>query len=150
MFGAVQVRSDVERRRMPGVEPHRYDRPASAAVYARLGELSATILGAGFPAVVDACHLKQSERADCARRAEALGVPWLIVDVRASAATMRARIARRRASGADPSEADAAVLAAQLAGEEPLTGAELQRTVVLDSEARFDAGQLHAAVRRLW
>jgi aminoglycoside phosphotransferase family enzyme/predicted kinase len=150
MFGAVQVRSDVERRRMPGGAPQGYDSQARAAVYTRLGELSATILGAGFPAVVDACHLKQSERADCARLADAQGVPWLIVDVRASAATMRARIAHRRASGADPSEADAAVLAAQLEGAQPLTARELQRTVVLDSEVRFHAGQLHEAVRRLW
>jgi hypothetical protein len=150
LFGAVQLRSDVERGRTSGVDPHRYDVTTSDLVYERLRALAGGMLDAGFPVTVDACHLKRSERAACARLAQVCGVPWLIVDVRASAQVMRERIARRRAAGADPSEADESVLAMQRAADEPLDADELAHTVAVDTEAAFDEGQVLQAAARLW
>jgi predicted kinase len=63
---------------------------------------------------------------------------------------MRERIARRRAAGADPSEADESVLAMQLAGDEPLVAAELAHTVAVDTGAPFDAARVTQAAARLW
>jgi aminoglycoside phosphotransferase family enzyme/predicted kinase len=150
LFGAVQLRSDVERSRIPGVDPHRYDQATNELVYARLRALAGDNLDAGFPVVVDACHLKRSERAACVQVAQARGVPWLVVDVQASVQVMRERIARRRAAGADPSEADESVLAMQLAGDEPLVAAELAHTVAVDTGAPFDAARVTQAAARLW
>jgi aminoglycoside phosphotransferase family enzyme/predicted kinase len=141
LFGAVQLRSDVERSRIPGVDPHQYDLATSELVYARLRSLAADVIDAGFPVIVDACHLKRSERAACVQVAQAHGLPWLVVDVRASVQVMRERIAHRRAAGADPSEADENVLAMQLASDEPLVAAELAYTIAVDTEAPFDAAQ---------
>jgi aminoglycoside phosphotransferase family enzyme/predicted kinase/uncharacterized protein YndB with AHSA1/START domain len=149
LFGAVQLRSDVERSRSPGVDPHQYDLATSELVYARLRALAGDILDAGFPVIVDACHLKRSERAACVQVAQARGVPWLVVDVWASVQVMRERIAHRRAAGADASEADESVLAMQLAGDEPLVAAELAYTIAVDTEAPFDAAQLTQAAARL-
>jgi aminoglycoside phosphotransferase family enzyme/predicted kinase len=150
LWGAVQLRSDVERSRIPGVDPHRYDLATNELVYARLRALAGDILDAGFPVVVDACHLKRSERAACVQVAQERGLPWLVVDVRASVQVMRERIAHRRAAGADPSEADESVLAMQLAGDEPLIAAELAHTVAVDTGAPCDAVQVAQAVARLW
>lgn len=148
-LGAVQIRSDVERGRTAGVDPHRYDRATSDAVYARLRVLAGAVVDAGYPVIVDACHLARAERDACARLADEHCVPWLIVDVRASPATMRARIAQRRAAGGDPSEADEAVLALQLRNAEPLAAPELARTVVVDSEAAADIARLRRELERL-
>jgi predicted kinase len=150
LFGAVQLRSDVERSRTAGVDPHKYDLATNELVYARLRGLAGDILDAGFPVIVDACHLKRSERAACVQVARARGAPWLVVDVRASVQVMRERIARRGAAGTDPSEADESVLAMQLASDEPLTAAELAHAITIDTEATFDATPLLQAAARLW
>lgn len=148
-LGAVQLRSDVERGRTAGVDPHCYDRASSDAVYARLRVLAGAVVDAGYPVVVDACHLARAERDACARLADEHGVPWVIVDVQASPATMRARIAQRRAAGHDPSEADEGVLAQQLGSAEPLDASEIARTVVVDTESAGAVERLRANVERL-
>lgn len=150
LFGAVQVRSDVERRRTPGVEPRRYDRQTSDVLYKRLRTLAGRIIGAGFPAVIDAAHLRLAERGACARLAAALGVSWLIVDVYAGEKTMCERIEKRRAQGADPSEADASVLRLQRELVEPLSFVERGRTVSVDTEQPLDDQALRLALARLW
>lgn len=150
LFGAVQVRSDVERRRTPGVDPAQYDQHTSNAVYKRLRALAGKIIAAGFPALIDAAHLRQPERDACRRLANVLGIPWVIVDVRASLQTMRERIEHRRAEGTDPSEADLAVLELQRTHAEPLTAQELARTVTVDTGKPLADRTLGEGVTTLW
>lgn len=150
LTGAVQVRSDVERRRLPGIDPRSYDRATSEAVYGRLRALAAGIIDAGFPAIIDAAHLRRDERAAGGALAQSLAICCVIVDVRASEQILCERIARRRALGADASEADETVLAGQLCGAEPLSAGELAGTVVVDSEAPPDPARLRQEVERLW
>jgi hypothetical protein len=149
LFGAVQVRSDVERRRTPGIEPGRYDQHTSDLVYERLRALAGKIIAAGFPVVLDAAHLKRSERGACARLAQALGIPWAIVEARAGMQLMRERIGLRRAQGADASEADVAVLDMQHARVERLAPDELERAVVVDTGRPVDEPALRAALEGL-
>lgn len=129
---AIRIRSDVERKRPgslpmevgPGSDPALYSAAAIARTYARLAALTREIVQAGYPVVVDASFLHAAPRADFRALARTLGVPFLIVDVRAPLAVMRARLAARARAGSDPSDADATVLAAQMAQHAPLTADE--------------------------
>ena len=157
-LGAVQVRSDVERKRMCGIDPFEagrtvlapvlYDQRTTEAVYERLGTLAAALVRAGTPVVIDACCLQQREREAFASLAASLGVPALLVSVTASPAALQARIRARRERGTDPSDADAAVLARQMSGHQPLSEAELAHALVLDGETPADGRQLAADVAR--
>jgi uncharacterized protein len=141
-FGAIHLRSDVERKRLhglaalsssgSGIATGIYTREANAATYRRLGELARLILGAGFPVVVDAASLRRSEREAFRSLAEAAGAPFAILDFRAPLDVLRARVAERSARADDASEAGLAVLERQIATREPLTPAEMAVTVTLD------------------
>jgi aminoglycoside phosphotransferase family enzyme/predicted kinase len=156
---AVQLRSDVERKRMRGVDP--FTRPApgvaaalygeasTQAVYSRLGTLAGRLTEGGISVVIDACSLKRSERDGFRALAAALAVPLLFVAVDADEATLRARIRERERAARDPSDADAAVLDQQLRWREPLAGDELACTVRVDSEAAFDPQCVGDALRQL-
>ena len=66
-------------------------------------------------------------------------MPFVIIAFDAKEATLRLRIARRRAGGLDASDADLAVLAHQIATREPLTAAESPCAVAYDAEAPLAA-----------
>lgn len=159
LLGAVQLRSDVERKRMHGIAPGGrpagaldqglYSRASTDAVYRRLGALSSGLLAAGMPVIIDACCLMQQERAAFAAIAAGQGVPALLVDVRAGEAAMRARIRKRQQLGHDPSDADERVLDLQQRVHQPLSEEELAHALVIDSEAPFDPGPVLRAAGRL-
>ena len=131
-LGAIRLRSDVERKRLFGVqqvanEPHAgiYSADASAATYAHLHEIAGVILHAGFPVVIDATYLKRDQRDSAAQIAEAKGAPFLILDCNAPQAVIESWLAQRRAEQNDPSDATLAVIADQQANREALTAAEI-------------------------
>lgn len=154
-LGVVQLRSDVERKRLAavgqtgraGLGPGTplYGKAASQATYARLLDLARGIAGAGWPVVVDATFLAAAERARFQALAKELALPFFIFHLRARHATMIARLHGRNRAGKDASDADAAVLARQLQGGDPLGPDELTRTIVVDTEAGDDAGRVRAA-----
>ena len=114
------MRSDVERKRLFGLSALQssrdcmpgsiYDEVTTARTYSRLNAVAHVTLGGGWPVVVDAAFLCRSERAQFAALAALLAVPFSIFDCRAALPLLRQRLEQRRASGADPSEADVAVL----------------------------------------
>lgn len=146
--GLVRLRSDVERKRLHGLEAQArtqsepgaglYSQAATGRTYARLSELAADLLAAGFPVLVDATFLKREQRAPFRRLAAGLGVPFGILACTAERAVLDARLAARRAAGSDPSEADARVLQRQLDLIEPCQARDGQDLLVLDT-ARSDA-----------
>jgi aminoglycoside phosphotransferase family enzyme/predicted kinase len=144
-LGAVRVRSDVERKRLVGLDAQArsgsalgaglYAADLTARTYARLAELARAIVEAGYPAVVDAAFLSRAQRAAFAALARELGVPCAIADCQAPEALLRERVAQRERAARDASEAGLAVLEHQLASREPLTGDELRTCVVFDARA---------------
>ena len=81
------------------------------------------------------------------RWAAARGVPLLILDFDAAAEVLRERVRARAASGADPSEADEAVLAEQMRSAEPLRRDELGGVVrcrLLDEATRSPDREVQA------
>jgi hypothetical protein len=151
-LGAVRIRSDLERKRMHQLAPLAasgsglgtgiYTRKTSAALYRKLGALARTVLKAGWPVVVDATFLRRTEREAFRALAQRLDARFLILNFRAPLELLRERVVARRASAADASEADIAVLQHQLDQREPLTPAEMAVAVVVDG--------MRPASRRRW
>lgn len=141
---AVRVRSDVERRRLAGVEGSRssgsalgggiYAANFSARTYERLQQLAAEIIQSGRVAIVDATFLRQTDRERFSEQARDLGVPFLILDFRVPEPVLRQRIQRRQQQGGDPSEATLDVLEQQITSAEPLSVDELKSVVAVESD----------------
>ncbi len=132
--GAIRLRSDVERKRLFGVEAEEpmtasvdggiYSPAANERTYDRLAELAQDILRAGFSAIVDATFLKRAQRRRFQQLAAELGVPFQILAFDADEKTLRQRIRQRHAKGSDASDATVEVLERQLRAREPLTDDE--------------------------
>jgi aminoglycoside phosphotransferase family enzyme/predicted kinase len=139
--GAIRIRSDVERKRLFGLGPlaasHSgltqglYTPAADLRTYQQLHTLAGQILAAGYPVLVDATFLETERRQAFRALARTHGVPFILLACGAEPATLRDRVARRKARGDDAAEADLAVLERQLqhytpplAEEQPLVAAD--------------------------
>jgi aminoglycoside phosphotransferase family enzyme/predicted kinase len=115
--GAVILRSDVIRKKLFGAAPterlgpEAYSQEVSVRVYDKLISRAKTLLGAGHAAMVDAVYLEARDRERIEEAAAATGVPFAGLWLTAPAATLLARVRGRKG---DASDADAAVLQAQL------------------------------------
>lgn len=144
-IGAIRLSSDAGRKRRAGL-PDADRLPAGAytahaidAIYDDLLAHAQTVLESGYTAIVDATFLRERNRAAFIALAHRSGTQIVILDFVADSATLFARVAARAALGRDASDADASVLAGQLARAEPLSAAE--RALAL----RFDTGVEPAA-----
>jgi aminoglycoside phosphotransferase family enzyme/predicted kinase len=116
--GAVHLRSDEIRKRLAGIElsgrlpSSSYTPEVSGWVYEMLYRLAGTCLDAGADVVVDAVFARAEERDRIEQTARVCGVPFLGFWLEAPPAVLEARVAGRKG---DVSDADSAVLKAQLA-----------------------------------
>lgn len=150
--GAIRIRSDVERKRLFGLDPlddsgstlggGLYTPDASARTYQRLRGLADGLLAAGHPVLVDATFLKRAHRQPFRELASRHGVPFILLDCAADPDTLRARVAARRQRGDDAAEADIAVLERQLQYDEPPAAAENP----LQTNGDDDVERLRAAI----
>ena len=139
---AIRIRSDVERKRLLGVDPlgttigehagDAYSPKTSLQTYGRLLRLAGIALRAGFPCIVDAAFLKRRNRDMFRQLADQLKVPFRIAAFEADPPVLEERIRKRAASGRDASEAGPAVLELQLQSYEPLEDDE--RKLVLSPD----------------
>lgn len=146
--GIVRIKADVERKRLFGLPSQArseglvpggiYTQDASRLTYERLEALARDVLLAGLPVLVDATCLLRSQRKRFMAVAQALGVPCRILAMEAPVDVLRERVLRRAASGMDPSEADVAVLEAQLTKREPLEADELACAIRVDTSHPVD------------
>ncbi len=151
-LGAIHIRSDVERKRLFGMaaEEHSsvteksrvYSWEASARTYARLLATATSALDAGMPVIVDATFLEKDRRDPFARLARKAGVNMIILHCLADSETLNNRVRSRQSEGSDASEADQAVLAAQLQSREPLAPDEQQGCIVVDTGQSIDIAEL--------
>ena len=156
-YGAIRVRSDVERKRLLGMDASAksnsklgnglYAAAETERTYAQLATIADAILDAGYPAIVDATFLARPERSRMRELAAAHGVPFAIADCVAPVEVLLRRIDARNASGRDASEASASVLDLQRATAEPLDDGE--RAVTIAFETDSGAPALEAAIESL-
>ncbi len=143
--GAIRVRSDVERKRLAGLDALAksgsgigdglYAGDATRHTYARLAACAGVLLDAGWPVIVDATFIARWQRDLLRETAQRHGVPFRILDFPVDVATLRARIVERARAGGDASEANLEVLQHQLGSQEPLTDEEQALCVRADSLA---------------
>lgn len=148
LLGAIQVRSDVERKRMHGLpEISRsgtlqgevlYSALATQMTYEHLRSLARSVVDAGWPVIIDAACLKVVQRKLFHALAEEIGIPFFIFDVRASKATMTSRIVAREKADRDASDAGVSILESQLGSDEALTAEETAHAIVVDTESGID------------
>lgn len=141
-LGLVRIRSDVERKRLAGMESRERDRSGvgggiySGAMgertYDRLHDLAEGVLASGFPVIVDATFLERARRDRFAALAARRGVPFCILDYRAPESVLRERIRQRQAADRDASDAGIAVLEHQLQQAEAPEDDE--PVVIIDTE----------------
>lgn len=147
-LGLVRIKADVERKRLFGLAPLErsvgqvaggiYTPEASRRTYERLEALARGLVQSGFAVLVDATFLQRAQRHAFMELAQALGVPCRILALDAPEAVLRDRVAQRARAGQDPSEADVAVLQAQLARREALDDDERACAVQVDSSQPVD------------
>jgi uncharacterized protein len=141
---AIRVRSDIERKRLFTLEPQArsgstlgrglYAAQATHDTYTQLERQARVVAETGHPVIVDASFLKRVQRDRFKDLAEALKVPFVILDCWTSEELLRARVAERQRRGRDPSEADLAVLEHQLTTHEPLQPDEQASAIALVAE----------------
>jgi len=150
-LGAIQIRSDVERKRMQGLTaaskggPALYDSVITEQTYDCLLSIARKILASGLPVIVDAAMLKSAQRQRFADLASELGIPFFIFDVQAKQETMTYRLAVRANTGLDASDAGTEILERQLTFAEPLSVDESLHAITVDMEGGTD----HLSVRSL-
>ena len=149
--GAIRLRSDVERKRLFGlspldqssgvVRPALYGMETTRKTYDRLQVLARQLLRFGYPVIVDATLLKRRHRDAFRKLAASLNVPFLILDMQATPATLRQRVTARARKSDNVSEADLSVLEQQEQVQEPLGPDERTVTVTLHAGASFDPAE---------
>lgn len=142
-LGAIRIRSDVERKRLHGMaaleRPARgletgvYATGATQRVYRHLAQRAQEIIAAGYTVILDAAFLRRWQRSLMQSLARGLDVPFIIASLQAPESVLRERILRRGGEGHDASDADLAVLAHQLATQDPLADDEPGSAVILDA-----------------
>ena len=146
--GMIQIRSDIERKRLSGLPAREKSRSGlgeglysvdqTEKTYRRLAKLAELVLQSGYSAIVDATFLRRSYRDDFRRLAEQHGLPFTILHCVATDEELEQRVAARELAGRDPSEATLDVLNAQRKHQEPLDSDEKSHSIQLDSKAIND------------
>ncbi|HQR71386.1 MAG TPA: AAA family ATPase [Burkholderiaceae bacterium] len=140
-LGGLRIRSDVERKRIFGLEAAAdsrgaiYSADATRRTYERLALLAGGVLDADIPVVVDAASLKRSERRRFVELATEHGARAAIAICSAPEDVLRDRVRRRAAEGGDASEATERVLEQQIRGWEALDADERPLATTLDTSA---------------
>lgn len=129
-LGAFRIRADIERKRLFGLDALTrsgsalnaglYSDEATRATYTRLCDLARPALQGGYSVVLDATFLRRAQRDMARQLAATMGLRFFIIDFDTDEAVLRERVSRRAARADEASEADLAVLAAQLRDAEAL------------------------------
>jgi len=141
-LGAIQIRSDVERKRLFNLDASDdsrsatdqgiYTRQATDTTYRRLAELAAAVIDADFTVIVDATLLEESRRLALLELSPMQPCRRIIVDCQAPVEELRRRIVAR---ANDASEATLEVLEQQLKRSQPISQAERDIATVVTVDA---------------
>jgi aminoglycoside phosphotransferase family enzyme/predicted kinase len=154
---ALRARSDVERKRLLGLEATArtgsgvgsgiYTAGAGRRTYAALAAIADRLLRDGHHVVIDAAFLRRAERLEFRQVAAANAARFAILHCTAPVAELRRRVTERARRGRDASEADIAVLEQQLQSHDALDGPERRSAVTVDTSRPIDFSRLAARLR---
>lgn len=136
----IRLRSDVERKRLyrdlsrRGEKLQLYGKEMNARTFQHLLTLTKTLLESGYSVIVDATFIHKRTRHSYLELAEQLGIAVRIISCHCEQKLIEARLKRRKTQGGDASDADIPVMHDQLKVQQPLTEAEEQHAIVLDTD----------------
>ena len=141
-MGALQIRSDIERKRLfgyqaqadtgSGIDDGLYTKEASRKTYQHLADCAKQVIEAGFSAIVDATFLKTEQRKRFKKLAIEVGVKFIIIDFQASDEALKRRVTQREN---DVSEATLAVLKQQVQSAQALSTEEQAYVITVNTES---------------
>ena len=147
-YPAIQVRSDVERKRLfktaenskgtTAIEQDIYTAEATQKTYTRLLDIAQCLLSARYSVVIDAANLKLQQRQQFIEMARLIRIPYFILAYKASEKTLRERVKQRTQKGDDISDATLEILQHQIANYEPLSDDEKPFTIEIDTDKNID------------
>lgn len=156
--GAIRIRSDVERKRLYGCNPHEhpdqalarrmYSDQANHRTYEHLARLCYEVLDSGLSVIVDATNLKKWQRDLIQSVAESRGVPVCIAYCKASMSVIRKWINKRRSEDHDPSDANLEVAKKQVVDRDSLDDEELRHTFVIHSDILKETQDMVDVIKR--
>jgi hypothetical protein len=157
-IGAVQIRSDVERKRLYDFKPEDdsnsavgksiYTPQATRQTYDCLEGHARKIIQAGFTVIVDATFLKQGYRDQFRQVALACRVPQVLISCVAPENVLRDRIRKRSEARNDPSEANLEVLQHQLDSQQIISREEQRHTeTIICTESNLSPDQLNTLLQ---
>lgn len=134
-LGAVQIRSDVERKRLQTESGTSaiHTEEFNQRTYARLFECAESCVQGGITAIVDAAFLEARNRDQFKSWADSHGIPFLIVSCQADISELEVRIELQRQAGLDPSDADLQELRRQLKAWMPISIGDRSRMVTVNT-----------------
>jgi aminoglycoside phosphotransferase family enzyme/predicted kinase len=142
-YGAVRIRSDVERKRLAGVpfteepteidEEELYSTDMTDRTYSELLRRGRTILESNFPVVVDATFLKETNRRKFRQLAEEMNVPFGVIRFGLPEETIRNRL-QKRSRTKSVSDAGVDVFEQQQSQVEPVSEDEAPLIVTVNEE----------------
>jgi uncharacterized protein len=152
-MGALQIRSDIERKRLlgyqaqadtgSGIDDGLYTQEVSRKTYLYLADCAKQVIEAGFSAIVDATFLKTEQRERFKKLAIEVGVKFIIIDFQASDVALKRRVTQRKT---DASEATLAVLKRQLQLAQALSTEEQAYVITVNTESDKVLDKLLAAI----
>ncbi len=156
--GIEVVSSDVTRKALAGLQPsdHRfepfgrgiYSSDFTVRTYQELLEAARRILAEGRSVIVDASFVRREYRRWARRLAGEAGAQFACIELRASDAAVRRRLARRLREGGDPSDARWEIYVAQKRRFQRPRDVPAERLVVVDA-TRPPAAEVRAVVAAL-
>ena len=154
---AIRVRSDIERKRMFGLEETErsssaigegiYTPATSRKVYEKLDSIAGSILAADHNVILDAAFLRSADRTKAIETARRGGIFPAIVAVSAPPELMRKRILDRAGLAEDASEAGLDVLEHQLDRFEPVTDSENALVIEVENVDEVDVSSIAARIK---
>ncbi len=153
---AVRVRSDIERKRLHGLDEFEgsdsgvaggiYTARATAGVYEHLLETAQILLQAGYSVILDASFLARKWRREAHKLATGQGAGFAILETRTARDELERRLRERAQHGTEASEADLDVLEYQERHVEPLDERERQQVISVTTDQGFNLDDI---VKRL-
>ncbi len=148
-LSAIRLRSDVERKRLFKLTAETsasavfntgiYVPEATQKTYEYLAKQAELILNADYPVIIDATFLHYQQRELFHQLALKINIPFVILEFKAQANTLRERIINRKKGASD---ADLTVLEHQLVNWNPLQENEQPSVISVDTESPFDPDSL--------
>ena len=142
---ALIVRSDVERKRLAGLQPLDtsasapdagiYSREFNTRTYERLRDCAGDCLRGHESVIVDAANLRRVERELFLAAGREHAADVVIVHCTAPLDVLKQRVAERAAAGADASEATVSLLDRQPSYWEPFSPDELRHVIEVDTSS---------------